>query len=193
MYAQKVAAYTPLDATAFDNHGQALNQAQAAIRAVRDPNGLGVDLGIPKDVNDVVANLTQNPVVSGRNLQQASSALRATGDWTGHRFADAIDSHLDTAPPMPGYGQVGEAGAAKNAGDLINGRINDSRAAGQGVAERRALADAGRCAGDQGVARPWLPGTRRHLCAAAVHAAIIQLVARPTYRGPFARGRPRCG
>jgi hypothetical protein len=125
MYAQKVAAYSPLDSIAFDNHGQALNQAQAAVRAVRDPNGLGVDLGIPKDVNDIVTNLGRNPLVSGRNLQQASSDLRATGDWTGHRFADAIDTHLDTAPPIPGYGQIGEAGAAKNAGDLINGRIND--------------------------------------------------------------------
>jgi hypothetical protein len=127
MYAQKVAAYAPLDNIVFNNQGSALNQAQAGIRAVRDPNGLGVDLGIPKDVNDIVASLSNNPIVSGRNLQQASRDLRDTGDWTAHRFADAIDNHLDTAQPMSingvPTGQIGEAGAAKDAGDLIYSRI----------------------------------------------------------------------
>jgi hypothetical protein len=129
MYGQKVAAYAPLDPIAFNDHGNALNQAQGAIRAVRDPNGLGVDLGIPKDVNDIVTNLSQSPIVSGRNLQQAGQDLRATGDWTGHRFADAIDTHLATAQPISingvPTGQVGEAGAAKMAGDTLYGRIND--------------------------------------------------------------------
>lgn len=123
MYAAKTAAYQPLDSIAFDNHSPYLNQAQAIIRASRDPNGLGVDLGIPKDVNDLVAKLQQNPVVSGRNLQEASRDLRNTGDWTGHRFADAIDNVMANAQPIPGTGAVGDAAAAQAAGDLIHGRI----------------------------------------------------------------------
>jgi hypothetical protein len=129
MYGQKVAAYAPLDQIYFDNHGPGLNQAQAAIRAVRDPQGLGVDLGIPDDVNKIVGNIQASPIVSGRNLQQASQDLRATGDWTGHRFADSIDNTLNSAQPMSvngvPTGQVGEAGAAKSAGDSLYGRIND--------------------------------------------------------------------
>jgi hypothetical protein len=126
MYASKVSAYAPLDNIYFDNpaYSGAINQAQTAIGNVRDPQGLGVDLGIPKDVNDIVTKLYREPVATGRVIQQASQDLRSTGDWTAHRFADALDNTLNTAQPMTG-GQAGDAGAAKNAGDYLYGRIND--------------------------------------------------------------------
>jgi hypothetical protein len=124
MYAQKTAAYAPLDALVYDTHGDAINQAQNIIRATRDPHGLGVDLGIPQDVNDIVAPLQQSPVVSGRNLQEASRDLRATGDWTGHRFADQFDNVLKNDDPLKG-GDAGEGWDAKQAGDNLYGRIND--------------------------------------------------------------------
>ena len=129
MYAQKTTAYSPLDSSLFNDHGNAINQGQAMVRAVRDPYGQGVDLGIPADVNDILGKLQNNPIVSGRNSQEASSALRDNGDWTAHRFADALDNHLNTAQPMSingaPTGQVGEAGAAKRAGDLWYQRIQD--------------------------------------------------------------------
>ena len=124
MYAQKTAEYAPLDSLVYDTHGDAINQAQSIIRASRDPHGVGVDLGIPQDVNDIVAPLQQSPVVSGRNLQEASRDLRATGDWTGHRFADQFDSVLKNDDPLKG-GDAGEGWDAKQAGDNLYGRIND--------------------------------------------------------------------
>ena len=124
MYAQKTAAYAPLDSLAYNTHGDAINQAQKIIRASRDPHGLGVDLGIPQDVNDIVTSLQQSPVVSGRNLQQAGSDLRATGDWTGHRFADQLDNVLQNDDPLKG-GEAGDGWDAKQAGDNLYGRIND--------------------------------------------------------------------
>jgi hypothetical protein len=126
MYAQKTKEYSPLDSIYFDNPTtqNAINQAQAAVRAVRDPQGLGADLGIPKSLNERLMDLQSNPVVTGRNLQEASADLRENGGWTGHRFADALDNVLNTAQPLQG-GQPGEAGAAKLAGDLWTGRIKD--------------------------------------------------------------------
>jgi hypothetical protein len=126
MYAQRTQAYAPLDSIYFDNPTtqNAINQAQATIRAVRDPAGLGADLGIPKSVNDTLIDLQKNPAVTGRNLQEASADLRENGGWHGHRFADQLDNVLNTAQPLQG-GQPGEAGAAQLAGDLWTGRIKD--------------------------------------------------------------------
>ena len=126
MYAAKEAGYAPLDNLYFDTHGDAINRAQAAIRQVRDPQGKGVPLSIPSDVNSILTdtNGLANPEVTGRTIQQASRDLRATGDWTGHRYADALDNTLRYDTPSDG-GQAGEAWDAKQAGDLWYQRIND--------------------------------------------------------------------
>ena len=126
MYAAKETGYAPLDSLYFDTHGAAINRAQAAIRQARDPQGKGVPLGIPGDVNSILTdcNGLANPEVTGRTIQQASRDLRATGDWTGHRYADALDNTLRYDMPSAG-GQVGEAWDAKQAGDLWYQRIND--------------------------------------------------------------------
>ena len=96
---------------------------------MRDPQGQGANLGIPPEVNNIVTDLQRDPVATGRVIQQASQDLRDTGDWTGHRFADALDNHLNTAQPMSingvPTGQIGEAGAAQTAGDDLWGRIKD--------------------------------------------------------------------
>ena len=131
LYAKKTAAYAPLDSTYFDSptYNAALTQGHSVIRNLRDPQGQGANLGIPKDVSDIVNNLSQEPVVTGRVIQEASRDLRATGDWTGHRYADALDKALNTAQPMSvngqPTGQIGAAGAAQKAGDDLWGRIKD--------------------------------------------------------------------
>jgi hypothetical protein len=75
-------------------------------------------------VNDIVTKLYRQPTATGRVIQQASQDLRSTGDWTGHRFADALDNTLAAAQPIAG-GQAGEAAAAQQAGDTLWGRIKD--------------------------------------------------------------------
>jgi hypothetical protein len=129
MQSKMTNAYAPLDNIYFDSPtvSGGLNQAQAGLRLARDPQGQGADLGIPDDVNNIVAKLQSNPVATGTNLQQASAALRRTGDQTGHRFADALDNTLATAQPMSingvPTGQVGEAAEARAAGDVLYGQI----------------------------------------------------------------------
>jgi hypothetical protein len=126
MYAEKNAAYAPLDKIYFDGkaYQQPLVNAWNTIAKTRDPQGLGVDLGVPQNVQDIVNKIGKTSVATGRNLQQASQDLRDTGDWTGHRFADALDSSLANAQPLTG-GAPGDAMAAKQAGDLWHGRIQD--------------------------------------------------------------------
>lgn len=126
MYAQKTREYAPLDGIYFDTPTvrNALDQAHSTISATRDPQGLGADLGIPTDVNTLVKNVYNQPVATGRNLQVTSRELRGSGDWTGHRYADALDNVMQNAQPISG-GQVGDAWDAKTAGDLTSGRIND--------------------------------------------------------------------
>lgn len=126
MYAAKEAGYKPLDSVYFDSHGGAISRAQTVIANARDPQGIGAPLGIPKDVTSILAdpNGLGSPVVTGRTIQQASRDLRDTGDWTAHRFADQLDNTLRYDQPMAG-GQPGDAWAAKQAGDLWHGRIQD--------------------------------------------------------------------
>ena len=126
MYAAKETGYAPLDSLYFDTHGDAINRAQTAIRQVRDPQGKGAPLGIPSDVNSILTdkNGLANHEVTGRTIQQASRDLRGTGDWTGHRYADALDNTLRYDTPSAG-GQAGEGWNAKQAGDLWYQRIND--------------------------------------------------------------------
>ena len=127
MYAAKEAKAISRSTTFyFDTHGGLVNRAQAAVRQVRDPQGKGVPLGIPSDVNSILtdSNGLANPEVTGRTIQQASRDLRATGDWTGHRYADALDNTLRYDTPSAG-GEAGEAWNAKQAGDLWYQRIND--------------------------------------------------------------------
>ena len=60
LYAKKTAAYAPLDSTYFDSptYNAALTQGHSVIRNLRDPQGQGANLGIPKDVSDIVNNLS---------------------------------------------------------------------------------------------------------------------------------------
>jgi hypothetical protein len=132
MYAKKAQEYAPLDSIYFDNPttSAALDQAGRTIKAVRDPAGLGADLNVPDDVSKQVGNIYSNPISTGSNLQKASRNLRDSGDWTGHRYADALDNVLNNAQPLQG-GQAGEAGAAKLAGDLWHQRIQDLERLGE--------------------------------------------------------------
>ena len=131
MEAKKTDAYAPLDSTYFDNStlNAGINQGQTVIRNLRDPQGQGVSLGVPSSVDSIITPLSREPVVTGRIIQQASSDLRGTGDWTGHRFADGLDNVLATGQPMSiggaPTGQVGEAAAARARGDALFGTIND--------------------------------------------------------------------
>lgn len=131
LYAKKAAAYAPADSIYFDPQDvrAGIGQGHSVISTLRDPQGQGADLGISPDVNKIVNDLSNSTAFTGRNIQQASSDLRATGDWTGHRYADGLDSVLNTAQPksingVP-TGQVGEAGAAIAKGDDLWGRIKD--------------------------------------------------------------------
>jgi len=131
MYGKKVAAYAPLNSIYFDSPTvrKAIDQGQSVIGAVRDPQGQGANLNIPSDVEGIVKGLYNQPTATGYNIQQASKDLRATGDWTGHRYADQLDSTLATAQPMSingvPTGQVGDAAAARAAGDAFHGPIQD--------------------------------------------------------------------
>jgi hypothetical protein len=131
MEAKKTDAYLPLDSTYFDNStvNAGINQGQTVIRNLRDPQGQGVSLGIPSSVNSIITPLSREPVATGRVIQQASSDLRDTGDWTGHRFADGLDNVLASGQPMSisgvPTGQIGEAAAARAQGDALFGQIKD--------------------------------------------------------------------
>jgi hypothetical protein len=118
MYAAREAAYGPLDSIGYDTHRAAIQRGDAAIQALRNPQGWNAPVDIPTDVSKIVGDLSQAPQVTGGNLQRASRALRDTGDITGHRYADQLDNVLrydqplmtpgGTAPPgvtLPSSGQ----------------------------------------------------------------------------------------
>ena len=124
MYAAREKAYAPLDQNYFNTHGDALNRAQNVIQQNRNPLGRPVPVSIPSDVQAILTdpNGLANPEVTGRTIQEASRALRKTNDWTGNRYADALDNVLRYDTPVAG-GVAGAAGEAKAAGDLIHGRV----------------------------------------------------------------------
>jgi hypothetical protein len=138
MYAQKEAAYQPLNSIYFDTaHQQPLQGVWNALKTERNPMGQpNIDLGVPQDAVNIVRDLSQKTVVTGRNLQKASMDLRDVGGPEANRFADALDGTLQNAQPMPGSiangapAQVGQAGAAQKAGNLWHGRIKDLEALG---------------------------------------------------------------
>jgi hypothetical protein len=132
MYAQKEAAYKPLDSIYFQgSHQQPLQNVWDNLIAQRDPLKQGVDLGVPQEAQDIVSNIGSKSTVTGRNLQKASSDLRNVGGPEANQFADALDGTLNNAQPMRGSmvngapAQVGQAGAAKTSGDMWTGRIKD--------------------------------------------------------------------
>jgi hypothetical protein len=59
MYAAKGAAYDPLNKIYFDSSAvrTGLNRGHAAISLERDPQGVGANLNIPPDVQQIVTNL----------------------------------------------------------------------------------------------------------------------------------------
>lgn len=129
MYAQKAAGYAPLDNIYFDKSTavKAANQGLATIRAARDPANLGASSGLTPEINKIVNNVTGDPVVTGRGLQEASRNLRGLdngNNWQAHRIADQFDSALQNATPIQG-GAPGDASVAKNMGDLWHARIKD--------------------------------------------------------------------
>jgi len=126
MYASKSQAYSPLDGIYFDR-GQAVraaNQGAQVIRNARDPANLGANVGISPEAKTIVNRLTNAPVVTGRNLQEASRDLRNLGDVNSHRLADQFDQVLKGGTPIRG-GATGDAWAAKTEGDLWHQRITD--------------------------------------------------------------------
>ncbi len=138
MYAQKEASYQPLDTIYFDRaHHQPLQNTWDNLIAQRDPLKKGVDLGVPEEAQKIVNKIGSQSVVTGRNLQEASSDLRTVGRPEANRFADALDSTLQNGSPMQGStfngapAQVGQAGAAKKAGDVWNSRIKDLERLGE--------------------------------------------------------------
>jgi hypothetical protein len=124
MYAQREAAYAPLDKIYMDpgEVQDAINvKAQNVIANQRDPQGMGAKI-VPDDTNNYLTKFLNNPAFTARNLQDASRYLRNQGDWVSNRYADALDGVMQTSQPIAG-GAPGDAWAAKQAGDLWHGRI----------------------------------------------------------------------
>lgn len=124
MYAAKNAEYAPLDQIYYPRPIAAVNAAAQQLRNARDPLGMGVSLGVPQEVKQTVGDLLKTPVVTGRNIQEASAALRDNGHVTAHRVADNLDRILANDQPLAG-GAPGDAAKAQKAGDTIWGQIKD--------------------------------------------------------------------
>lgn len=136
MYATMRDAYKPLDSIYFDRTlgVRAANQGAAFIRANRDPANLGANLGISPEAKSIVNNALNAPVLTARNLQEASRNLRDLDNGTNanaHVLADQFDSVLARGNPMP-QSQVngaavapGDAAGYKTQGDTWWGRIQD--------------------------------------------------------------------
>jgi hypothetical protein len=126
MYAQREQAYAPLDSIYFDRStaNNAAAQGLNTIKTARDPQNMGAGLGISPQVNNIMGDLVGQPAATGRNIQEASRALRSEGSWQAHQFANQLDDALGTAQPIAGGG-VGDAAAAKSAGDMWHQRIQD--------------------------------------------------------------------
>jgi hypothetical protein len=126
MVAQREAGYAPLDSIYFDRStaNSAASQGLNTIKSTRDPQGYGADLGISPQVDGIMSNLVKAPVTTGRNLQEASRALRQEGSWQANQYANQLDSALKNAQPISG-GVVGDAAAAKATGDMWHQRIED--------------------------------------------------------------------
>ena len=140
MYAQREAAYKPLDSIYFKqgDYAAPVNQATAALRAARDPMSVGLQgeqIGITPEIKSAVQKIVNQPIATGRNIQEASQALKDINTPVAHQFATALDSTLANAQPVAGSvtkpgvaAQAGDAATAQQAGNLWHGRIKDLEA-----------------------------------------------------------------
>jgi hypothetical protein len=137
MYAEREAAYKPLDSIYFKqgDYAAPVNQATAALRAARDPMGVGLQgeqIGITPEIKAAVQKIVNQPLATGRNIQEASQALKDINTPVAHQFATALDSTLANAQPVAGSvtkpgvaAQIGDAAKAQQDGNLWHGRIRD--------------------------------------------------------------------
>jgi hypothetical protein len=109
------------------------------LKKQRDPLNQGVDLNIPDEVTTIRDNLAANPIVTGRNIQQAAADLRATGEPEGNRYADALVGNDTTGQqpwgavrgmlaehtPIQAGGVKGAAGDAFAQGNALYGQSQD--------------------------------------------------------------------